>query len=194
MHSQELLECATIALYACSTSSDHWLSCPFDYSWHIHNGTSSDSNSSDEVLICFLNGFIYQLLHVPPEEEIQTCEVRWPWWPGHRATSANPSIPEGGSQMMQTSECLVLCYPSVEKALHVHCCCNKAVMIATESMCFQADLREVLNVSTHSHSATPIQQLTSAPLTKCSLTLQVDFRDHTVCSLEKYICICINLK
>ena len=63
------------------------------------------------------------------------------------------------------------------KPFLVHCC-HKAVMIATESVCFQTDLRAVLNVSTHSQSATPTQQLTSAPLTKWSLTLQIDFRDH----------------
>ena len=144
---------------------------------------------------------------MPPEEEIQTCEVRWPGWPGHRATSADPSIPEGGSQMIQTSEYLVLWNPSVGKALsilshcslsisihrpvykmhvshlnmrkplHVHCRCHKVVKIVTKSVCFQADLRAVLNVSTHSQSATLTQQLTSAPLTKCYLTLQVDFRD-----------------
>ena len=45
--------------------------------------------------------------------------------------------------------------------------------------------RAVLNVSTHSQSATPTQQLKSVPLTKCSLTLQVDFRDR---SFWKYIC------
>ena len=74
---------------------------------------------------------------------------------------------------------------SMQYSLHVHCCYNKAIMIATESVCFQAGLRAVLNVSTHSQSAIPTQQLTSAPLTKCSLTLQVDFRDH-LCSLSKY--------
>ena len=105
--------------------------------------------------------------------------------------------------MIQTSEYLVLWNPSVGKALSIlsHCSlsisihrpvyqmhvshfsmrkplhvhyCHKAVMIATESVCFQADLRAVLNVSTHSQSATQTQQLMSAPLTKCSLTLQVD--------------------
>ena len=69
-------------------------------------------------------------------------------------------------------------YFSMRKPFRVHCCCHKAVMIATESVCFQADPRTVLNANTHSQSATPTQQLTSAPLTKCSLTLQVYFRDH----------------
>ena len=41
-------------------------------------GTSSDGNSSDEVFFCFHNGFIHLMLHVPPEEEIQTREVRSP--------------------------------------------------------------------------------------------------------------------
>ena len=54
------------------------------------------------------------------------------------------------------------------KPLHVHCSCHKPVMIATESTCFLAHFRAALNVSTHSQSA---------PLTKCSLTLKVDFRD-----------------
>ena len=45
-------------------------------SWHVRNGTSSDGNSSHEVFLCFHYGFIYQLIHVPPEEEIQTREVR----------------------------------------------------------------------------------------------------------------------
>ena len=66
---------------------------------------------------------------------------------------------------------------SMRKPPHVHSC-HKAVMMATESVCFQTDLRAVLNVSAHSQSATPTQRFTSAPLTKCSPTLQVDFRDH----------------
>ena len=67
---------------------------------------------------------------------------------------------------------------SMRKLFHVHSCCRKAVMIATESVCFKADIRAVLNVSTDSHSARPTQQLMSEPLTKCSLTLQIDFRNH----------------
>ena len=59
-HSQELLNCTTIDLYARSTSSDHWLSCPFEDSWYVRNGTSSDGNSSDEVF-CFHNGFIHRV-------------------------------------------------------------------------------------------------------------------------------------
>ena len=142
---------------------------------------------------------------------VQTCEVRWH---GHRATSAYPSIPEVGTQMMQTSKCLVLWNPSVGKALsilshrsssisnhrpvyqvhvshfsmrkplHVHYCCHKMVMFDWISV-FPSRLqsqppvhRAVLNDSIHSESATPTQQLTLVPLTKCSLTLQVDFRDH----------------
>ena len=39
---------------------------------------------------------------------------------------------------------------SMRKPLHVHCgCCHEAVMVATESVRFQADLRAVLNASTH---------------------------------------------
>ena len=37
---------------------------PFEDSWHVRIGTSSDSNSSDEVFFCFHNVFIHQLLHV----------------------------------------------------------------------------------------------------------------------------------
>ena len=48
----------------------------FEDSWHVRNGTSSDGNSSDEVFFWFHNSFIHQLLHVPPEEEIQTHVVR----------------------------------------------------------------------------------------------------------------------
>ena len=51
----------TIGLYARSTSSDHWLSCPFEDSWYVRNVTSSDGNSSDEVFFCFYNGFIHQV-------------------------------------------------------------------------------------------------------------------------------------
>ena len=190
--SQELLKCATIGLCARSTSSDHWLSYPFEDSWHVRNGTSSDGNSSDEVFFCFHNGFIHQLLHVPPEEEIQTREVRWPGLLGHRTTSAGPSIPEGGYQMIPHNNAemgwaivihravyqMHVSHFSMHKPFHVHRCCHKAVMIATESVCFQVDLRAVLNVSTHSQSATPTQQLTSPPLTKCSLILKIDFGDH----------------
>ena len=57
----ELLECANIGLYARSTSSDHWFSCPFEDSRHVRNGTSSDGNSSDEIFVCFHNGVIHQV-------------------------------------------------------------------------------------------------------------------------------------
>ena len=49
-----------------------------DDSWHVRNGTSSDGNSSHEVFLCFHYGFIHQLIHVPPEEEIHIREVKWP--------------------------------------------------------------------------------------------------------------------
>ena len=57
-HSQELLECATIGLHGRSTSSGHWLSCPFKESLHVRNVTTIDGNSSDEVFFCFHNGFM----------------------------------------------------------------------------------------------------------------------------------------
>ena len=49
-----------------------------------------------------------QRFHTPadscsPEEDIQTREVGRPGWPGHRATTADPSIPEGRSQMIPHS-------------------------------------------------------------------------------------------
>ena len=154
----------------------------------VCNCIRSDGDSSDEVFFCFHNRFIHQLLHVPPEE-IQTHEVRWPGWPGHRATSADPLIPKVALRWFLTSMLkwagatsihrpvyqMDVSHFSMHEPFHVHWW-HKAVMIATESPCFQADLRVVSNVSTHSQSAKPTQQLTSAPLTKHSLTLQTSLK------------------
>ena len=51
---------------------DHWPVCtqymvvplivyPFEDSWHVRNGTSSNGNSRDEVFFYFHNGFIHQV-------------------------------------------------------------------------------------------------------------------------------------
>ena len=165
--SQELLECATIGLFAHSTPSDHWLSCPFEDSWHI----SSDGNSSGDAFFCFHNGFIHQLLHVPPEVRNLDTWGQWLGWPGHRATYSRPihRFPNmalrwfliamlkwaGDISIHRPVYQMHVSHFSMHKPVHVHCCCHKAVMIATDSVCFQAHLRAVLNVSTHSLSATP---------------------------------------
>ena len=76
-----------VAFTGTARMRDHWPVCTqyivgplivslFEDSWHVHNDTSSDSNSSYEVSFCFHKGFIHQLLYVPPKEEIQTREVR----------------------------------------------------------------------------------------------------------------------
>ena len=45
------------------------MSCPFEESWHVHNVTSSDGNSSDEAFFYFHKGFINQLLYVPQRKK-----------------------------------------------------------------------------------------------------------------------------
>ncbi|KAJ4428074.1 hypothetical protein ANN_24088 [Periplaneta americana] len=71
--------------------------------WHDRNGISSDSNSSDEVFLCFHNGFIHQLLHMPPEEE--TRHVRSGDLGGQATGPPRPihRFPKGGSQMIPHS-------------------------------------------------------------------------------------------
>ena len=143
-----------------------------------------------------------RLIHRFPKVTLRWCRHPNVWYCGTRRLGKRCRYSLTAARPFPFTDpytrCISASHFSMLKPLHVHCCCHKAVMISTESVWFQVDLWVVLSACTHSQLATPTQQLTSAPLTKCSLTLQVDFRDHNYVPFRNIFVMmfsssCINL-
>ena len=64
-------------------------------SQHITNDSSCYLYSCHKILLCLHGSLVHQGFHVPPEVEIQWCQVKLSRGPVYWASTSNPSVAKG---------------------------------------------------------------------------------------------------